>query len=524
MHSVEVMGLFIQRQRRWGIRGLFFHAPRVDSRRFIHLGCSQNALLRPSIAPFATNSFPLTHQKQHQHHSQTQSQYQPHHYHHKQQHHHSQTQHQTHQHQHQHSKQQQQQQQQLGRFSVLRPFRSGWNRFCSQCRGRKCLIVAAACILGCCSYVVLCLALWWRQQEAVGRLFSPLEEHPLEEWSLVEPTLREGDIILMMGTGEISSKITAAQYVYSGMRAAALRYSHVAVVVEPAHFDRLRSRRTSFAYDIRNNSDNGSSRSNNNSVDGNIADSVNAEYGGMLLTRPLSAGIMGEGQSLFERRPRRGAVIMEAIDNIDVNAPDVNGHVRHNCVQLVEASRRLFGRHDEKWCYRRFAVRRLKGFEWTPQRKRLLREFINENVGRPLDTNSALMLSYIHPRLYEWVGGRPHGNEISCGELIVDLYKHCGVIRRRERPITNSGVMTSGLLSPTPVTSAVALTTSLEDGVEGNKEREKECVEEYYARPSIQTAPYQFAEGEEVGVLDFAEGISLGPEVRMCHPYATQQS
>ncbi|KAG8348330.1 hypothetical protein TRVL_00856 [Trypanosoma vivax] len=361
-------------------------------------------------------------------------------------------------------------------------FRGAWLRFRSQSFARKCVTIASMLCLSCCGYVLLSVAVFLQRQSTVDQVFQAQEDHPIEDWALVEPTLREGDIVLMMGTGPVSTKIAAAQFLYSGMRASALHYSHVAVVVEPAQFERWPLRQASpFAA----GGPIGSSSSN--AATDNVED-----YRG----RSLEAFVaLGSGKLPTQRRRKRGAVIMEAIDNEDIMAPDVNGVVRKGCVQLVEASHRLFGQDGDRLCYKRFAVRRLKGFEWTPQRKRLLRTFINENVGRPLDKSPLVLLSYLHPQLYEWTGSRALGTEVSCGEIIADLYKYCGVIRQRSRPLTHE------------------VRTGVEEGEE----------EWYYVRPSIQTAPFHFAEGEEVGVLDFAEGISLGPEVRISHPATTQR-
>lgn len=358
-------------------------------------------------------------------------------------------------------------------------FRGAWRRFCAQRFARKCLFACGGGLFACGAYVAVCLFVGWRQAAAVELLFQPQEDYALEEWSQVEPTLCEGDIVLLMGTGMTSWKIIMAQFAYSCMQPAALRYSHVAVVVEPAQLERWPSQSaatTSMETSMHNRS---------LSPAGTIAD------------------ILRNERSMLQRKQKRGAVIMEAIDNCDVNAPDVNGKVRHECVQLVEAKHRLFGREGERWCYNRFAVRRLKGFEWTPQRKRLLRAFINENVGRPMDKSPLLVLSFIHPRLYEWTGARATGREVSCGELIVDLYKWCGVIQNA---------------APAPESVAPG-----EEGASGGPHDDDSGgaganSRQRTGRPSVQVAPFHFAEGMEVGVLDFAEGVSLGPEVRVTPP------
>ncbi|EAN87023.1 hypothetical protein C3747_15g71 [Trypanosoma cruzi] len=364
-------------------------------------------------------------------------------------------------------------------------FQRRWRYFRAQRFSRKCLTLGTCVLLLSVGYFSLCVLVGWQLEASVHALFQPHEEYPLEEWSKVEPTLREGDVVLLMGTGITSWKIAIAQFAYSLMRPAALRFSHVAVVVEPAQLERWSAHSLS-----------------------STAASVDASG----RCRPLFssgtiADVLHRERSMLQRKQKRGVILMESVDNLDIHAPDVDGKVRHECVQLVEANHRLFGREGDRWCYNRFAVRRLKGFEWTPERKRRLRMFISENVGRPMDKSSLLVLCYIHPKLYEWTGARSKGTEISCGELIVDLYKFCGVIQKRMRmvPVTDAHAQSDGDVVINP---------------DGSMSR----PEWYYRRPSIQTAPYHFAEDMEVGVLDFAEGISLGPEVRMSLPGGEKQT
>ncbi|ORC79582.1 uncharacterized protein TM35_002051000 [Trypanosoma theileri] len=401
---------------------------------------------------------------------------------------------------------------------VLSPLRAGWRRFRAQRFLRKCATLTLGVLLSCCGYLVLCAVLQWRWEAGVASLFVPHEEFPLEEWAQVEPTLREGDVVLMMGTGSTSRRITWAQFAYSLLRPAALRYSHVGVVVEPAQFERWPLYRPSSST---SSTSTGTSLTTTTTTAGG-RDGL--EYSGRLSTSTI-ADMLRDERLRLQRKQKRGVVMMEVVDNLDVNAPDVNGKVRHECVQLVEASHRLFGREGERWCYNRFAVRRLKGFEWTPQRKGLLRQYVNENVGRPLDKSPLLVLSFIHPKLYEWTGARRTGREISCAEMIVDLYKHCGVIQKRMRLVpvasnndnhndnnnnNNNNNTNNNSNNSSPHTESADVIV--------NHDGSSDYPEWYYSRPSIQTAPCHFAEGLEVGVLDFAEGISLGPEVRMSLP------
>ncbi|RNF26196.1 uncharacterized protein Tco025E_01660 [Trypanosoma conorhini] len=369
---------------------------------------------------------------------------------------------------------------------LLHPIRGRWRHFLAQRFPRKCLTVVTSALLLFAGYVSLCIVVERQMEASVRQLFQSHEEYPLEEWSKVEPTLREGDVVLLMGTGITSWKITTAQFVYSLMRPAALRFSHVSVVVEPAQLERWPSPRFAPA--------------SSTAVEA-------SKGGGQWLPSGRISDMLQRERSMRQRKQKRGAILLEAVDNLDINAPDVDGKVRHECVQLVEAKHRLFGREGERWCYNRVAVRRLKGFEWTPQRKRLLRSFINENVGRPMDKNPLMILSFIHPKLYAWTGGRQGGTEISCSELIVDLYKYCGIIQKRVRMV--------------PVTDGAA---NADGDVVVNPDGSLSRPQWYFNRPSIQTAPFHFAEGMEVDVLDFAEGVSLGPEVRMSLPGGEAQA
>lgn len=66
----------------------------------------------------------------------------------------------------------------------------------------------------------------------------PIPMRNLDEWVLVEPTLREGDVVLMSGTSVVSTLITAGQLALSkfGYFLSPFLYSHVAVVVGPARW------------------------------------------------------------------------------------------------------------------------------------------------------------------------------------------------------------------------------------------------------------------------------------------------
>lgn len=161
--------------------------------------------------------------------------------------------------------------------------------------------------------------------------------------------------------------------------------------------------------------------------------------------------------------------MLEAVDNKDVQCPDIDGTVRHDQVQIVAVRDRVYGKEGDRPCYHRFAIRRLQGFEWTPERREKLQQFLASHVGRSMDKSPLIMLSFVHPKLYDWFAPRLH-NEIACSELIVELYKAVGAIDENA-----NGPM---------------------------------------RRSAIQVAPYHFAEGNEK-VLELTHGVSLGPEMKI---------
>lgn len=284
-----------------------------------------------------------------------------------------------------------------------------------------------------------------------------VEEYLMEDWAKVEPTLREGDIVLLMGTGSMSWKICNTAYVISRLKAASIRYSHVGVVVQPAEME---SKPSVFR------SSSGKS----------------TQYKNEVLARVAASNAVP--------KVVRGALMLEAVDNKDINCPDWQGTVRHDSVQVVEIGKRAFGKQGERPCYHRFAVRRLQGFEWTPDRRDKLRRFIDNHVGQPMDKSPKLMIAFMFPKLYDWLQVRS-SNEVSCSELIADLYKAVGVIQKRVQPAKVVDDTTGGFS-----TAEIP----------------------YEPRRSLEVSPAHFAEGLEKGVLDFAAGVGLGPEVRMPMP------
>eukprot|EP00758_Cryptobia_borreli_P012685 Tbor_TRINITY_DN5768_c0_g1::TRINITY_DN5768_c0_g1_i1::g.19561::m.19561 len=215
----------------------------------------------------------------------------------------------------------------------------------------------------------------------------------LEDWDTVRQTLQMGDVVLLMGTGSMSWKITNCQFALSGLRPSAMRYSHVAMVVRP-----------------------------------------------------------------YDKKTKKGPFCLEVVNNEDIKLPSyslvgnvaVEGLPRTKCCQVVDINQRVLGKHvipghvhnnnnesnkdsppQYQQCYQRLAVRRLKGFNWTKQRRHLLDQFVAANVGRPMDTSPLIMLTHIHPYLYTLAGVRSKKPELcTCSEVIADAYELLGITKR----------------------------------------------------------------------------------------------
>lgn len=326
---------------------------------------------------------------------------------------------------------------------------------------KKCLfpIVSPVALFG--GYVGVCTFVHKQHRPLVDHMFDVehSEEYMMEEWSKVEPTLREGDVVLLMGTGSMSWKICNTAFVISRLKAASIRYSHVGVVVQPAKLESS----TPARFPLRTHR----SRETNSRL----------EYKKEVLQRASAR----EPDKIV-----RGAMMLEAVDNKDVNCPDWKGTVRHDSVQVVEISKRAFGFDGDRPCYHRFAVRRLQGFEWTPDRREELTRFIDSHVGVKMDKSPKIMIAFMFPKLYDWLKIRKT-REITCSELICDLYKAVGIIQKRVQ------------------------TTHVADASSGGFQVSEVLYDPYR---SLEVAPAHFAEGLEKGVLDFATGVALGPEVR----------
>lgn len=225
-------------------------------------------------------------------------------------------------------------------------------------------------------------------------LYLESQRSPASFWDDTASTLNPGDIILMKGTGKMSWRIANLTYPWTNFDPWALKYTHVSVVVD---VDRTKD--------------------------------------------PADVWIL------------------EAVDNSDASVPSRDGVVRHRQVQVVNARDRLFSlRPDDKlgrfensilgkiaytfflpppseeykiWktrCYSRASCRRLEGFEWTPERRASLKNFVDKNVGRPIDRSPLVSVAQLGPEYYT----RKNPEEITCTELLVDLYKELGAAVNEE--------------------------------------------------------------------------------------------
>lgn len=135
------------------------------------------------------------------------------------------------------------------------------------------------------------------------------------------------------------------------------------------------------------------------------------------------------------RRLKRGAIILEAMDNVDYHVDDIHGEGRYNVVQRVEATKRLCSLDAQgNHAYLHFSVRRLRNFNRTPDVLQRVRRFCEDNEGRPMDGSVFYVLSFINPRLYEMLRPSRFARcEVSCSELVVELYQRLGLVQRMWR-------------------------------------------------------------------------------------------
>jgi hypothetical protein len=349
-----------------------------------------------------------------------------------------------------------------------------WRRFTQRGLLGKIATVFGYGAAGIGAYLGTCLVVRVMHQPSVDALFTSGKDYTLEEWRTVEPTLQPGDIILMRGTGLMSWTISTLHFMYSFMRPAGLRYSHVAVVVAPAIIE----------YVDGDGDDSGkvgtaaSTPYQVNSLDEIFAEAASSALSSsssslaVSATSPQGSGSVHEQlqaeESALRRRPvmRRGAIILEAMDNKDYNVPDVTGVVTHDTVQVVEASRRIFSTTPSSSgstpAYRYFAVRRLRNYEHTPERQAKMRQFCLDSVGRRMDGSLLYPLAFLSSTLHTLTHPLRStvSDEVSCSELIVELYQHLGIIQRRWRwvPLDSTSKTTAQTLPCTGPSAAAAAT------------------------------------------------------------------
>ncbi|CAJ1005839.1 hypothetical protein Q4I28_001156 [Leishmania naiffi] len=320
-------------------------------------------------------------------------------------------------------------------------------------------------------YVAICLVVRTVHQPTVDALFAPGRDYILEDWKDVEPTLQPGDIILMRGSGPVSWCITTLQFILSFLKPAALRYSHVAVVVAPAVIEYVSDDKgeTSVSTTTRHTEAGGAVLSSKawalsdpayrvcslSEVFERGAEPAAPGHGRQVPTAPARSvrEQLRAEEAVLHSRPviRRGAVILEAMDNKEYDVVDVKGNVTYDTVQLVEASRRLLSMTPSGVpAYHYFAVRRLHNYDHTPEREKRLARFCEESEGRRMDSSLLYPLAFLWPRLHT----RMHPlrqlitGEVSCSELIVELYQELGVVERRWRWVPLDPDTTA--LAPTP--------------------------------------------------------------------------
>lgn len=302
---------------------------------------------------------------------------------------------------------------------------------------------------------------------------------PVRRWDDLAATTNVGDVLLVKGTGTMSWRITNLCYAWRLWEPWALRYSHASIVVD---VDRSKS--------------------------------------------PPDVWVL------------------EAVDNRDANLPSRDGVVRHKRVQIVNAKDRLFSLRDEnssdpnsrsngvmqqiasawRWlkgmppeteeqrahrrrCYSRAAFRRLEraptadmspthrltGCVLSDEQLQKVAVFASKNVGRPIDASALLALAQIDPSYYK--RGPERESEISCTELIVDLYKEIGLVFTDQRLDAEKNARVK---------------SSIDEAATGGGFQ-------HLRKPSLTYIPYHFTpKGEREWPLSWTErGTRLGPEEKI---------
>lgn len=341
------------------------------------------------------------------------------------------------------------------------------------------LVGYAAMVVG--VYLATSIAVRVAHQPSVDRLFEPGIDYTLEEWAAVEPTLRPGDIILMRGSGLMSWTITTLQFLHSWMRPSALRYSHVAVVVAPAVVEYVPEAEAAaeaaasaaspcYASSLEEALSLAPPAVSHAPAAAKVEPS-SWGFGGRRGSGPPSvAAVLEREEAELHRQPvvRRGALILEAMDNKDYHVPDVCGVVRYDAVQVVEASRRLSSvSADGTAAYSYFSVRRLRQYSHSAAQQSTLVDFCCRNVGRPMDGSFLLPLAFLRPSWHSIA--HPHRGrtsaDVSCSELVVELYQALSILQRRWTwvPLQSTAetaaaaVSTSTAATPLPLSTASPL-------------------------------------------------------------------
>jgi hypothetical protein len=262
------------------------------------------------------------------------------------------------------------------------------------------------------SYVGVCTLVHLASKASLDEEFSPTSPFAVHQrmWDEVERELQPGDVLLMMGTSTMSWKICNSQFVHSFFRPAAIRYSHVALVVAP-------------------------------------------------LEPPTVDQVTGK-----VLRPGHGALIYEVMDNTDCYITDyLTNTIRTMSPQVVEAKKRIFALDTVtgKPCYCRLGVRRLVRLrsdempDWsldeldgrevilkrrdaaksglgsrpalTPEMVRRLWSFIADHDQYAMDDSPMVMLAFVHPAVTRLIDHRGGRTMTTCSELLAKLLLDVGV-------------------------------------------------------------------------------------------------
>ena len=343
-------------------------------------------------------------------------------------------------------------------------------------------MVAAAPVVGFGAYVGVSMCVYSLHSPVVDHMFQETEvdadptfaEHffVLEDWSRVRKTLQLGDVVLLMGTGDMSWKITNSQFALSGMRPAALRYSHVGVVTKPYN---PKTKEGPWCMEVVDNGD---------------------------LRIPDIGGVVR----------RRCCMVVDVDKRINGTVVEVRTVIGPDGGETVEMISRP--------AYKRLGVRRLQGFTWTEPRKKALQAFVDGNVGRPMDSSPLIMLTALSTPLYGATGHRYLSSMGTCSEIIADMFEYVGVSKRiGETPVCSFEWESLKARFPKPVLSTEETCPRfVKSPVVGSPMHMLDPAivppNPLHAHSSVRIVPAHFAEGLDKD-LNFSEGVCFGPEVHM---------